>query len=288
VIGLGTSHSGGYSHDAVCFAVKKSGYRLIDTAKRYGCEEMLQGAIYESRIEREELFLSTKLWPRDYGLDMTYKAIEGSARRLGTEYLDLFMLHWPEVPSGTVNKTILLEETWRSLELAYDAGLCRAIGVSNYEIDHLEELFDTCSVKPHVNQIEFHPYNQRSHLLEFCQDSGIQVQGYCPLGKGLIVKDKIIIDIANRKKRTPAQVLLRWSLQKGVAPVPKSTKVERVAENIDVFGFALSFEEMALIDAIQTKRRFCDPKGIQSKIDSNLPDGYKLLLTDNVSARRTS
>lgn len=179
ILGLGTSHSGGYSHSTVVYALRECKYRLIDTAKRYGCEEFLREAIKESGVAREDLFLMTKLWPRDYGTLTTRDAFRGSLRRLGVEYLDLFMMHWPECPSSCSDRQTLLDDTWRQLELLYDEGLCRAIGVSNYEVGDLEALLESCSVVPHANQVEFHPYHRPAELLSFCNDHGIQFQvGY--------------------------------------------------------------------------------------------------------------
>jgi diketogulonate reductase-like aldo/keto reductase len=277
LVGLGTSHSGGYSHEAVSFALNRCGYRLIDTAKRYGCEEMLRTAWQESSVNRGDLFLSTKLWPKDYGVK-TIEALEGSLSRLGTNYLDLYLLHWPQVPSDCTDKWQRLSETWRALELAYDEGTCRAIGVSNFEVDDLDRMFDFCSIKPLVNQIEFHPYHHPITLLEYCEDNGIQVQGYCPLGKGQILADKCVIRVAAKHAKTPAQVLIRWALQQNVATVPKSTKIGRVMENMNVFNFELDAQDMEVLNNLTNKKRFVDPATIQDKIDSNLPDGYKLRL----------
>lgn len=179
ILGLGTSHSGGYCHSTVVYALRECGYRLVDTAKRYGCEQYLGAAVKESGVPREELFLATKLWPRDYcgaGGSEPRAALRGSLQRLGVDYLDLYMLHWPEVPAGCADRQRTLNETWRALELLYDEGLCRAVGVSNYERDDLERLLDECSVVPHVNQLEYHPQHAPGDLVRFCGDSGILFQ----------------------------------------------------------------------------------------------------------------
>lgn len=274
--GLGTSHSGGYSQEAVVYALKHCNYRLIDTAKRYGCEEFLQSAIHLSGVPREDIFLTSKLWCTDYGSSSTKKAFQGSLKRLGVEYLDLFMLHWPLCHSSCLNKEKTLEETWRELELLYDEGLCHAIGVSNYNIADLEKLMDTASVTPHVNQVEFHPFQNPIELREFCKDHKIQIEGYCPLGKGKLLGEKAVIRVAKRCARTPAQVLIRWSIQNGVVTIPKSTRIERVKENVNVFSFQLSNDEMSMLDNLHDGRRIVDVSSIQEKIDSCLPDGYKL------------
>jgi diketogulonate reductase-like aldo/keto reductase len=197
-------------------------------------------------------------------------------KRLGIDYIDLFLIHWPEVSSNCEDKWQTLNDTWRALEVLYDEGLCKAIGVSNYEIKDLEKLLETSSVTPHVNQIEFHPYQNPKDLRNYCEQNKIQIQGYCPLGKGQLVNEQKIIDIALRHERTPAQVLIRWSIQNGVPTIPKSTKEKRVKENIGVFDFALTEQEMNILNNLHDGRKFIDGSNIKDKIDSELPDGYKL------------
>lgn len=279
MLGLGTSHSGGYCHATVVYALRECGYRLVDTAKRYGCEQYLGTAVVESGVPREELFLATKLWPRDYcgaGGDEPRSALRGSLERLGVDYLDLYMLHWPECPAGCADRQRTLNDTWRQLELLYDEGLCRAVGVSNYERDDLERLLDECSLVPHVNQLEYHPQHAPEDLVRFCRDHGILFQGYSPLGKGRLLADPVVCSVAERHRRTPAQVLVRWSLQKGVAAIPKSTRRERVRENAQVFDFELSPDDMAALGSLNQGIRYIERAGVQQKIDSALPDGYKL------------
>ncbi|RWS17065.1 putative oxidoreductase-like protein [Dinothrombium tinctorium] len=277
ILGIGTSHSGGYSHTALVFALKHCKYRLIDTAKRYGCEVLLPQAIKESNVEREEIFLTTKLWPKDYGYESTKEALKGSLCRLNTDYIDLFLMHWPEVPAQcSSEKKKLLEDTWRALEVMYDEGLCRAIGVSNYDVSDLCEMFESSSIKPHVNQIEFHPYQNPKSLRNFCDENGIAVQGYCPLGKGKILTEKPIVEIADQVQKSPAQVLIRWAIQNNVSTIPKSTKIHRVFENSNVFDFCLSENQMNVLNNLHDGRRYVDPSSIQKRIDSQLPDGYKL------------
>lgn len=279
IFGLGTSHSGGYSQSAVIYALKHCNYRLIDTAKRYGCELFLQEAIRQSGVPREDFFLTTKLWCTDYG-SSTRKAFEGSLQRLGVDYLDLYMLHWPLCVSSCNNKEKTLEETWRQLELLYDEGLCRAIGVSNYNIQDLEKLIENASVIPHVNQVEFHPFQNPIQLREFCKDHKIQMEGYCPLGKGKLLYERDVTHVAKRYSRTPAQVLIRWSMQNEVVTIPKSTCEERVKENSEVFDFHLLNADMNILNSLHDNRRIVDVSNIQEKIDSGLPDGYKLELAN--------
>lgn len=228
------------------------------------------------------MFLSSKLWPTDYGFESTTEALRKSLARLGTDYLDMFMVHWPNVREGCTNKWQTLSETWRALELAYDEGLCRAIGVSNYDSEHLEKLFETCAVKPLVNQIEFHPYQNALALRDFCRDHHIQIQGYCPLGKGHILNDEPIKRIANKYGKTSAQVLIRWSIQNDVATIPKSTRESRVLENIQVFDFEIDASDMNVLNGLNDGRRYVDASKIHDKINSNLPDGYKLSLPTSI------
>ncbi|XP_055336540.1 uncharacterized oxidoreductase ZK1290.5-like [Paramacrobiotus metropolitanus] len=275
-LGLGTSHSGGYSHEAAVYALKTCGYELIDTAKRYGNEGLLSKAIAESQRNREDLFLTSKLWPSDYGKSTTKSALLGSLKRLSVDYLDLYLLHWPLVPGWCSNPKQLLEETWRELELLYDEGLCRAVGVSNYTEDDLIEMMNYASIVPHVNQSEFHVLNRSPSLLQFCQDNDIQFEGYCPLGKGTFIKIPAVNEIAQQYGKTPAQILLRWSIQSGVVTIPKSTNCQRLRENIDVLDFSLADRHMAVLDAMHVGRCLKNREGMQEKLDNDLPDGYKL------------
>lgn len=276
LLGLGTSHSGGYSQSAVVYSLQSCNYRLIDTAKRYGCEELLQKAIRKSEVPREELFLTSKLWCTDYGLSSARKAFFGSLKRLGIDYIDLFMLHWPLCHSSCENKKKTLEDTWRVLELLYDEGFCRAIGVSNYNRADLESLLETSTVSPHVNQVEFHPFQNPQKLRKFCKENKIQIEGYCPLGKGQILNEEPVVHLARHYGRTSAQILIRWSIQNGVVTIPKSTKEKRVKENSQVFDFKLSEGDMNMLNNLHENRRFVDVSNIQDKIDKCLPDGYKL------------
>ncbi len=184
-------------------------------------------------LVRSEVFLATKLWPGDYGATKTPAALSGSLHRLQTDYLDLFMLHWPKCLDG-VDRRSCLQETWRALELELESGRCRAIGVSNFNESDLELLAETASVTPHVNQCEFHPLQNPTALRRYCVEEGIQFQGYCPLGKGQLLELTEVAELAAGLGKTPAQVLLRWSVQNGVVTIPKSTKRQRIWANSHV------------------------------------------------------
>ncbi|XP_068220737.1 uncharacterized oxidoreductase ZK1290.5-like isoform X3 [Palaemon carinicauda] len=278
ILGLGTSHDGGYSHEAVVYALKNCGYRHIDTAKRYGCEKYIAQAIKASGVSSEDVFLTTKCWPTDYGTNTTREAFNGSCQRLGVNTLDLYLLHWPDVPSGVRDKNSLLLDTWRTLELLLDEERVRSIGVSNFLEPHLEVILNECSVVPHVNQCEFHPYNNPKKLRSYCKERNIQFEGYCPLGNGQILTEPSIQDIAQKHSKSPAQILIRWNLQNRVVCIPKSTKNHRVKENSEVFDFELRTEDMDTLNNMTREIQIMDPSTIQAKIDNPLPDGYKLKL----------
>ncbi|XP_013403334.1 uncharacterized protein LOC106168714 [Lingula anatina] len=252
IFGLGTSHLGGYSHSAVVYALKNCGYRHIDTAERYGTEDKLPLAIKESGIHREDIFLTSKLWPAHYGYEKTKAAFHNSLQKMQTDYLDLYLLHWPYCPLAEKDPKHTLHESWRALEDLYDEGKIKAIGVSNFLIPHLEDLLEECRIRPMVNQVEHHPYNNEKALFQFCKDNNIQYEGYCPLAKGRILNEPIVVEIAQQHNKTPAQVLIRWSLQDGIVTIPKSTKESRVLENCQVFDFTLSDSQMTTLHGLHT------------------------------------
>jgi len=248
LVGIGTSHQGGFSHEAIVHAFG-IGYRLVDTAQRYGCEQLLSTAIQESKLKRDELFLTDKVWPGNYGPGSCMESVTKSFGLLGTDYLDLLLLHWP----GANQEEI--ESAWRTLELLFEQDKVRAIGVSNFLERHLDRLLDFASITPHVNQVEFHPYQNDLELLEYCKEAAIQVEGYSPLGKGLVLKDPTVRAIAAQLGVTPAQVLVRWSMQQGVVTIPKSVKKERVEENWAVWGFSLSEVQMEALGSLHKGTR---------------------------------
>ncbi|XP_037402503.1 uncharacterized oxidoreductase ZK1290.5 isoform X3 [Pygocentrus nattereri] len=254
-LGLGTSHDGGYSHEAVVYALEECGIRHIDTAKRYGCEEALARSLSESTVPREDIWITTKLWPGDYGYQSAKEACRASAARLGVEYLDLYLMHWPDSMIPGRSKREVRAETWRALEDLYDEGLCHAIGVSNFLIPHLKELKEDCGVVPHVNQVEFHPFQQPWELVEFCRKEGIASEGYSPLAKGQALSHPLILELAKKHSRSASQICIRWSIQNGVITIPKSTKAQRISENCQVFGFTLSEEDMESIGRLHANKK---------------------------------
>ncbi|WP_326924058.1 aldo/keto reductase [Bacillus haynesii] len=229
----------------------KHGYRSIDTAAIYGNEEGVgQGireGLKESGISREDLFVTSKVWNDDLGYDETIAAYEASLEKLGLDYLDLYLIHWPV--EGRYNAA------WKALETLYEQGRVKAIGVSNFHIHHLEDLLKEAAVKPAINQVEYHPRLTQKELQTFCSSHGIQLQAWSPLMQGQLLSHPLLKDIADKHGKTPAQVILRWDLQNGVITIPKSTKAERIAQNADIFDFELTIEEMKQIDGLNENTR---------------------------------
>ena len=224
------------------------GYRLIDTAAIYNNEEEVGTAIAESGIPRKEIFVTTKLWNTDQGYEPALEAIDQSLKKLQMEYVDLYLIHWPF--TNMLEGDNMREETWRAMEAICASGKARAIGVSNYDIDHLEEMTHYTTTPAAVNQIEFHPFWFRKDLMEYCHQHDIQVENYCPLSRGRWLLDEHITTIAQTHGKTNAQILLRWGLQHGNIVLPKSVHKERIEENIAVFDFTLTDTEMEQIDAL--------------------------------------
>ncbi|MEU0926354.1 aldo/keto reductase [Streptomyces malaysiensis] len=233
---------------AVLSAVE-AGYRSIDTAAIYGNEAGVGRALATSGVPREELFLTTKLWNADQGYDSTLAAFDTSLAKLGTDYVDLYLIHWP-----TPARDRYLD-TWRALEKLLADGRTRAIGVSNFQPAHLERLLDHSGVVPVVNQIELHPYLQQRELRAFHAQHDIATEAWSPLAQGALLQDPALDAIARRHGRTPAQVVLRWHLQLGNVVIPKSVTPARIRENIDVFDFTLTAEDIEAINALDRGQR---------------------------------
>lgn len=264
MLGLGTSHRGGYCHEAIVHALTACGVRHLDTAERYGCEEKLGKAIRESGIDRGDLWLTNKLWPGNYGYKEARKACLDSCSRMGVEYFDLYLMHWPDPMKPGCSNREVRAETWRALEELYKEGVCRAIGVSNFLVRHLQQLKEDCSVAPHVNQVEYHPFQQCRSLIQYCADEGIVFEGFSPLAKGQALHHPAVVQVAHKHRRTPAQICIRWSIQNGVVTIPKSTKKSRVQENCQVFDFQLDDSDMAALAGLHDGRHVSwDPTDVE-------------------------
>lgn len=237
--------------EEVINAVKEAlnhGYRHIDTAAIYENEEGVGEGIRQSNVPREDVFLVSKVWNTDQGYEATLKAFEASLNRLGTDYLDLYLIHWPK---GDLSK-----DTWRALESLYREKRVRAIGVSNFLKHHLEDLLGIVEIVPMVNQMEFHPYLVQQELMDFCSSHQIQYEAWSPLMQGNIFDLDIMKDMAAKYNKTIAQIVLRWDLQKGVVTIPKSSKKERIKANSELFDFTLSDEDVKLLDSLDKGKRF--------------------------------
>jgi diketogulonate reductase-like aldo/keto reductase len=258
-LGLGVFQSPPEETAAAVSAALDAGYRHIDTAAAYGNERQVGEAIAASGLDRSDVFIETKVWISDYGYDVTLHGFEKSAGKLGVEQIDLLILH-QALPSA-FDRTL---EAYRALETLLADGKVRAIGVSNFMVDHLQRLLDARDVVPAVNQIEQHPYFSQADVQAFGERHGILAQAWSPIG-GITfyrdgehtstLKDPVIVEIAQAHAKSPAQVMLRWGLQHGRSVIPKSTKAKRIAENIDVFDFELSAHEMTAIDGLETGKR---------------------------------
>jgi len=241
-VGLGVYQmpNDAYTVKAVYHALK-CGYRHIDTAMIYRNEESVGKGIAASLIPRDQIFVTTKLWNSDHGYDQTIRAFNESLKRLGLDYIDLYLIHWPVQGKR--------KDSWRALETLYSEGRCKAIGVSNYMEVHLRELLGYCRIKPVVNQIELHPYIflSRFKTVELCRENQIIPVAYSPLTKGEKLNDPVLLKLASKYEKSTAGILLRWALQQGFAVIPKSSVFSRIEDNLRIFDFSISESDMQLL-----------------------------------------
>lgn len=243
LLGLGVYKlTGDNEAEQAIYHAAQAGYRLIDTASAYANEDAVGRGIAQCGVPRKDLFITTKIWNNAQRLGDIEDSFRRSLERLQLDYVDLYLIHWP-VPGCFLN-------TWKAMEKLLESGQAQSIGVSNFEIRHLEELKKYSGIVPAVNQIEFHPYCYQKELLEYCQDQGIQVQAYAPLARGAYLDNDVMCVLATKYVKTPAQIGLRWALQKGVAVIPKSTDPERIRSNGELFDFEIEDSDMEIIDGL--------------------------------------
>ena len=240
MLGLGTWKMTDAEAENSVRAALEAGYRHIDTAKLYGNEKGVGTGVRESGIAREEIFITTKLWPTDYF--SPERAFDESLSQLTLEYVDLYLIHWP-IP-------LMPKSVWLALEKLYASGRAKSIGISNYGIGDIEKLLEYASVVPAVNQIKFSPFDYDADILECCRSHGIVVEAYSPLTRGSQLDDPTVTKIAEKYGKTPAQIMLRWCIEHGTVPLPKSTHPERIAENAAIFDFQLSAEDVGALDSL--------------------------------------
>lgn len=240
ILGLGTWAIDDTAAQSVVSQALGIGYRLIDTASMYGNEAGVGAAITKSDIPRSEIFLTTKLWPTDFANPM--RAFERSLKRLGLTYVDLYLIHWP--------KDGMPKSVWQTLETIYEEKRARAIGISNFEVADMEELFTYARVRPAVNQVKFSVFDFRRDLLDYCEAQHIALEAYSPLTRGHSLSDPTVQEIAHHYKKTPAQIMLRWCTLHNVITIPKSSNPERLQENFDIFDFEITAEHMRQLDEI--------------------------------------
>lgn len=263
LIGFGT-----YKTEDTLMSVQaaiESGYRLIDTASIYGNEKEVGEAVKRTTVPRQHLYITSKVWRTDLGYDATRKAFKNTLKRLSLEYLDLYLIHWPANSKNYKDWIKVNAETWRAMEELQDEGLIRSIGVSNFWPEHLEELLNTAKVPPAVNQIEYHPGYQQTTVVDYCQRQNIALQAWSPLARGRFQDHPLLNEIAGKHGKTVSQIILRWTVQQGLLPLPKSSRPQRIKENIDIFDFELSRDEMSAVTNMQ-------PQGFSGERPDIWPD----------------
>ena len=251
LMGFGTYRmdTGSTAYDSVRYALD-TGYRLIDTASYYNNESDVGRAVRASGIPRDEIVVTTKLWNDDQGYESTLKAFARSMDNLGLDYLDLYLIHWPRVKWAPDDWVRLNRETWQAMEELYEMGKIKAIGVSNFKPHHIESLVEMSLHRPMVNQIEMHPGLPQDDTVSYCQENGIVVESWGPLARGKIIDAGLLDSLAHKYGKTPAQIALRWLLEKGVVPLPKSVTPARIVENTQIFDFDISADDLAFISSL--------------------------------------
>ena len=250
IIGFGTYQSTKQEGIQSVITALTNGYRLIDTAAKYENEAAVGKGIAESGVPRAEIVVTTKLWRENLGYQQAKTAFEVSLKKLGLDYIDLYLIHWPANARNYADWQQTNADTWRAMEELQAEGKIKSIGVSNFWQEHLEALFQTATIMPAINQIEFHPGYWQRELTEFCKKQGIAVESWSPLARGKVFGNELLENIAKKHQKSVSQICLRWVIQHQVIVIPKSTTPGRIEENINVFDFELSAEEMKQINAL--------------------------------------
>ena len=249
-VGYGTYKTTDGKDEQLISMALEAGYRLLDTAAFYENEEFIRNAIRESKIPREELFLTSKVWKTELGYEKTMKSFAQSLQRLGTEYLDLFLIHWPRPDLETKNWEKLVQESWKALEDLYQQGKIKSIGVSNFLPHHLEVLKETAQVLPMVDQLELHVGYMQEAAVQYCKENGIQVQAWSPLGRRRVLEEPMVLQMAQKYGVSPAQLLLKFLLQQGIAVIPKASSFERMKQNLVDLKFEISFCDLSMLRSL--------------------------------------
>lgn len=226
----------------------KIGYRLIDTASLYENEQVVGAAVKESDVSREEIFITSKVWNSDQGYDHTLRAFEESLKKLQTDYMDLYLIHWP-------GKDSQYKDTWRALERLYNEGTVKAVGVCNFQVHHLKELMASSNEKPVINQVENHPMLTQEELRTYCRENDIAIEAWAPIARNQLANEPVLTHLARKHGKSVSQVILRWHLQNGTVIIPKSVNRDRIRENSEIFDFELSQEEMNRISGLNKDER---------------------------------
>lgn len=244
-VGFGTYKAAERNNVEILKTAIEAGYRYFDTASFYQTEDFLGQAIRESNLPREDFFLVSKMWKDEMGYQQTKDALEKSLKRLGTDYLDIYLIHWPRPSADCENWKELDLETWRAMEELQKEGKIRGLGLSNFLPHHIKNILENGTVKPVVNQLELHPGYMQQAAVQYCKEHGIQMQAWSPIGRRRILEDGLILELAGKYQVSPVQLCLRFLLQNDIIPLPKSSSMERMKQNMDLFHFEISEEDVS-------------------------------------------
>ncbi len=248
-IGYGTYKAADTNSCDIIATAAKAGYRFFDTASFYGTETFLAEALKQVGLPRNEVFITSKVWKAEMGYNETLEAFERTLKNLDTDYLDLYLIHWPRYTlDGEWKQTCIY--TWKAMEELYEAGRVRAIGLSNFLPHHMDVILDNCNIKPMVNQLEVHPGYTQEAAIRYCQERDILVQAWSPLGRQRVLEEPLLIELAAKYDVTPAQICLRFLLQRGINPIPKASSMERMRNNMDIFDFSITTEDMHRLNTL--------------------------------------